>query len=64
MQGCLERGDEDLVVEAMDVLGEMVSMEQPLINDHVEVRVSSVCALPPLSLVPPSNMYPRLHLAS
>ena len=38
MQGCLERGDEDLVVEAMDVLGEMVSMEQPLINDHVEVR--------------------------
>jgi hypothetical protein len=44
MQGCLERGDEDLVVEAMDVLGEMVSMEQPLINDHVEVR-ACMCGL-------------------
>ena len=38
MQACLERGDEDLVIEAMDVLGDIVNMEQPLINDHVEVR--------------------------
>lgn len=37
MHGCLERGDEDLVVEAMDVLEDIVHMEQPLINDHVEV---------------------------
>lgn len=32
-------GDEDIVVEALDVLQECVEMEQPLINDHVEVTV-------------------------
>jgi hypothetical protein len=39
MHNCLVRGDEDLVVEALDMLGECVDMEQPLINDHVEVSL-------------------------
>ena len=30
-------GDEDVVIEALDVLQECVEMEQPLINDHIEV---------------------------
>lgn len=30
-------GDEDIVIEALDVLQECVEMEQPLINDHIEV---------------------------
>jgi hypothetical protein len=31
-------GDEDIVVEALDVLQECIEMEQPLVNDHIEVR--------------------------
>lgn len=30
-------GDEETVVEALDVLQECIEMEQPLINDHIEV---------------------------
>lgn len=30
-------GDEEIVVEALDVLQECIEMEQPLVNDHIVV---------------------------
>eukprot|EP01041_Mallomonas_annulata_P011769 gene11769-24669_t len=35
MQACLERGDENIVVDGLEVIQESVSMEQPLINEHL-----------------------------
>ena len=32
-------GLEEVVVEALDVLQECIEMEQPLVNDHIEVTV-------------------------
>ena len=43
MQTCLQRGDDDMFIEAMDVLNECVDMEQPLVNDHVEVFIILKC---------------------
>jgi hypothetical protein len=34
-------GDEEIVVDALDVLQDCVEMEQPLVNDHIEVRLHS-----------------------
>lgn len=39
MDKCLKNGDEDLVVEGLDVIQECCGLEQPLINDHLEVIV-------------------------
>ena len=37
MQACLERGDEQVVVNGLDVIQESVSMKQPLIDNHLKV---------------------------
>jgi hypothetical protein len=37
LQGCLQRGDEEVVQEGLEVIQECFMMEQPLINDHIEV---------------------------
>lgn len=43
-ENCFSTGDEDIVVEALDVLQECVEMEQPLINDHIEVNQLNLLA--------------------
>lgn len=37
MANNLKSGDEDLVIEALDVIQECCTLEQPLINDFLEV---------------------------
>jgi hypothetical protein len=37
MGKCLRDGDEDIVVEGLDVLQQCCELEQHLINDHIEV---------------------------
>jgi hypothetical protein len=37
MELCLSRGDESIVAEGLEVIMECVEMEQPLINDYVQV---------------------------
>lgn len=37
MQGCLQRGDENIVAEGLVVFQEICNMDQPLINNHLEV---------------------------
>jgi hypothetical protein len=39
MSTCLASGSEDIVIEGMDVLQEACLLEQPLVNDHLEVIV-------------------------
>src|SRR5690349_18698249 len=38
MNTCLQRGDDDLVIEGLDVVQECCNLDQPLVNDHLEVR--------------------------
>lgn len=38
MGKCMRDGDEDIVVEGLDVIQQCCELEQPLINDHIEVR--------------------------
>lgn len=40
MNKCLQAGDEDIVCEGLDVINECCMLEQPLINDHIEVTNS------------------------
>ena len=42
---CLQRGDEDVVVEGLDIFETISDMEYPLINDHVEVSPSIILKL-------------------
>lgn len=37
MSTCLANGSEDTVIEGMDVIQEACLLEQPLVNDHLEV---------------------------
>jgi hypothetical protein len=37
MNTCLQNGDEETVSSGLDVLQECFTLDQPLINDHVEV---------------------------
>ena len=39
MQACLQNGSEDTVIEGLDVIQEACLLEQPLVNDHLEVIV-------------------------
>ena len=39
MNTCLQNGSEDAVIEGMDVIQEAILLEQPLVNDHLEVIV-------------------------
>lgn len=39
MHQCLARGDEDIVAEGLEVIQECAEMQQPLLNDHLEVVV-------------------------
>ena len=39
MHQCLARGDEDIVAEGLEVIQECAEMEQPLLNDHLEMVV-------------------------
>jgi hypothetical protein len=41
MLNLISEGDEEIVVDALDVLQDCVEMEQPLVNDHIEVRLHS-----------------------
>lgn len=41
MQACLRQGHEEIVAEGLDVIQESCVMEQPLINDHVEVIITA-----------------------
>ena len=41
MLNMISQGDEEIVVDALDVLQDCVEMEQPLVNDHIEVRLHS-----------------------
>lgn len=45
MQGCLQRGDEQVVTEGLDVLQECCMMEQPLINNHIEAVLPFVMSI-------------------
>ena len=45
MRNCLTQGDEDLAAEGLEVFEECISMEQPLINDYVEVLVPFVVSI-------------------
>lgn len=38
MVKCLHNGEEEVVVEALDVIQECCELEQPLVNEHIEVR--------------------------
>jgi hypothetical protein len=42
MHVCLQKGDEEVVVEGLEVIQECVDMDQPLINDHIEVSYRSL----------------------
>jgi len=42
---CLSTGDDDLVIEGLGVFQECCLLEQPLINDHIEVVVQFVIAI-------------------
>lgn len=42
MAKCLQNGDEDLVIEALEVIQECCSLDQPLINDYIEAIVTFV----------------------
>lgn len=37
MQACLTRGDEETVSEGLEIFQECILMDQPLVNDHIEV---------------------------
>jgi hypothetical protein len=39
MSACLQNGSEDTVIEGLDVIQEACLLEQPLVNDHLEVIV-------------------------
>eukprot|EP01039_Chlorochromonas_danica_P008516 gene8516-9389_t len=45
LENRLKSGDEDLVVEGLDVLQECVSLEQPLLNDFIEPITNFVVSL-------------------
>jgi hypothetical protein len=38
MSKCMNNGDDELVQEGLDVIQECCQLEQPLINDHIEVH--------------------------
>lgn len=40
MSACLKNGSEDTVIEGLDVIQECCLLEQPLVNDHLEVGLS------------------------
>lgn len=42
MNLCLQKGDEEIVVEALDVIQECCYSDQPLVNDHIEVRATRI----------------------
>lgn len=35
---CLQEGNENVVIEGLDVLQDCFGLEEPLINEHIEVR--------------------------
>ena len=37
MTKCLQSGNEDTVIEGLDVIQEACLLEQPIVNDHLEV---------------------------
>jgi hypothetical protein len=45
MSKCLQTGSEDTVIEGLDVIQEACLLEQPLVNDHLEVRFSAIYSL-------------------
>ena len=45
MQHCLQAGEEELVSEAMDVVQECASMEQPLINNHIDALIPFIVSI-------------------
>ncbi len=45
MGKCLRDGDEDIVVEGLDVMQQCCELEEPLINDHIEVRHMMISVL-------------------
>jgi hypothetical protein len=45
MANNLKSGDEDLVIEGLDVIQECCTLEQPLINDFLEVSILSMLCL-------------------
>ena len=45
MQACLQRGDEQVVAEGLEVLQECCSMEIPLINNHLEAILPFVMGI-------------------
>lgn len=45
MEKCLREGDEDMFIEGMDVIQECCTLEQPLINDHIEVIVQFIISI-------------------
>lgn len=51
MHVCLQKGDEEIVSEALDVIQECCMSDQALINDHIEVGCSRTCALSLVVLV-------------
>lgn len=42
MNKCLAGGEEDFVVEGLDVIQQCCELEQPLINEHIEVSICCV----------------------
>lgn len=38
LEKCLQEGNEDVVVEGLDVLQDCFGLEEPLINEHIEVK--------------------------
>lgn len=43
MGACLRNGNDDTVIEGLDVIQEACLLEQPLVNDHLEVN-TLICA--------------------
>jgi len=37
MRNCLQSGEEETVVEALDVIQECCFLDQPLVNNHIQV---------------------------
>jgi hypothetical protein len=45
MNTCLQNGDDETVTEGLEVIQECCGLEQPLVNDHIEVSFKDLCTL-------------------
>lgn len=45
MRNCLQSGEEETVVEALDVIQECCFLDQPLVNNHIQVIIKYIIIL-------------------